>query len=188
MTMLIVGLLLFLGGHMVRVAAPGWRDKMLARLGPWGWKAVYSVPALVGFVLLVIGYDAARWTSPVLWNSPPWTRMVATLAMAPVLVIFVSAYLPGKIRDGLRHPMLLATILWAVVHLMANGRVADLVLFGSILAWAVVVTIAAWRRPWRPTAGPNGPVFDLVAVLIGVAAWMILIRGGHVWLVGMPVS
>ena len=188
MTMLVAGLLLFLGGHLVRVVAPGFREGMIAKLGPWGWKAVYSVPALAGFVLMVIGYDAARWDSPVLWHSPPWTRMVATLVMAPALVIFVSAYLPGKIRDGLRHPMLLATIAWAVVHLMANGRVADLVLFGSILAWAVVVTVAAWRRPWRPTSGPNGPVFDLVAVLIGVAAWMLLIRGGHAWLFGMPVS
>jgi uncharacterized membrane protein len=188
MTMLIAGLLLFLGGHLLRVVAPDFRAGMIARLGPWGWKAAYSLPALAGFVLLVLGYDAARWTSPVLWDSPPWTRMVATLVMAPVLVVFVSAYLPGKIRESLRHPMLLATIAWAAVHLLANGRVADLVLFGSFLAWALVVTLAAWRRPQPAPAGPNAALFDLVAVLVGVAAWMLLIRGGHVWLVGMPVS
>lgn len=188
MTMLIAGLILFLGGHLLRVIAPGFRERMIDRFGPWGWKAAYSLPALAGFVLMIIGYDQVRWTSPALWQSPPWTRMVATLVMAPALVMFVAAYLPGKIRDGLRHPMLIATILWALVHLLANGRVADAILFGSILAWALVVLAAAWRRPWQPKAGPNGPVFDLVAVLVGVAAWMLLIRGAHVLLVGMPVS
>lgn len=188
MTLLILGLLLFLGGHLVRVVAPAFRERMMDRMGTWGWKAVYSVPSIVGFVLLIIGYDQVRWTSPVLWESPQWTRMVATLVMAPALVIFLSAYLPGKIRDGLRHPMLIAVVLWAVVHLLANGRVADLILFGSFLAWSLVVLAASWRRPWQPKAGPNGPVFDLVAVLVGIAAWMLLIRGGHAVLFGMPVG
>lgn len=188
MTLLILGLLLFFGGHLARVVAPGFRARMMDRMGTWGWKAVYSVPAIAGFVLLVMGYDQVRWTSPVLWEAPSWTRMAATLVMAPALVIFVSAYLPGKIRDGLRHPMLIAVVLWAVVHLLANGRLADLILFGSFLAWALIVLTAAWRRPWQPKAGPNGPVFDLVAVLAGVAVWMILIRGGHAVLFGMPVG
>ena len=188
MTLLILGLLLFFSVHLVRVVAPGFRQRMMERMGAWGWKAVYSVPAIIGFVLLVIGYDQVRWTSPVLWESPQWTRMAATLVMAPALVLLFSAYVPGKIRDGLRHPMLIAVVLWAAVHLLANGRVADLVLFGSFLLWSLVVLASAWRRPWQPQAGPNGPVFDLVALLIGVAAWMLLIRGGHVWLVGMPVG
>lgn len=188
MTLLILGLLLFFGVHLVRVVAPDFRQSMMDRMGVWGWKAVYSVPAIVGFVLLIIGYDQVRWTSAVLWQSPPWTRMVATLMMAPALVLLVAAYLPGKIRDGLRHPMLIAVVLWAVVHLLANGRVADVILFGSFLAWSLVVLASAWRRPWQPKAGPNGPVFDLVAVLVGVALWMALIRGGHALLFGMPVG
>ncbi len=189
MTMLMLGLLVFFGGHLVRVAAPGYRERMIASLGPLPWKAVYSVVSLVGFVLIVLGYAEARWTSPVLWGpGPGWLRMVVGLAMLPVLVVFVSAYLPGRLRASLRHPMMLATVVWAALHLLVNGRVADLVLFGGFLAWALVVLFDSYRRPWKAPARAPSLLWDGAAIAVGGAAWWWLaFGGGHALLFRMPV-
>jgi uncharacterized membrane protein len=189
MTMLMLGMLVFFGAHLVRVVAPGYRERMIARLGPLGWKGVYSVVSLVGFALLVLGYAEIRWVSPVLWGpGPGWLRMVVGLAMLPVLVVFVSAYLPGRLRAALRHPMMLATVAWAALHLLVNGRVADLVLFGGFLAWSLVVLFDSWRRPWKAPARAPSLLWDGVAVVAGGGAWWWLaFGGGHALLFRMPV-
>lgn len=189
MTMLIAGMALFFGVHLVRVAAPGFRAAMIARLGPWGWKGLYSIVALAGFVLLVAGYSSVRWTSPLLWAPPPgWARMAIGLLMLPVLAVFVAAFLPGRIRATLRHPMMIATAAWAGLHLLANGRVADLLLFGGFLVWSLVVVGALFRRPWQPRARAPSLVWDGAAFAAGVAAWWWLaFGGGHVLLFRMPV-
>lgn len=189
MTMLIAGMLLFFGVHLVRVIAPGFREAMIARLGSWGWKGLYSALSLAGFVMLVAGYADVRWHSAVLWGPPTgWMRMAVALGMLPVLVVFIAAYLPGKIRASLRHPMVIATSAWAALHLLVNGRVADLLLFGGVLAWALVVTVASFRRPRTPPAHAPSLPWDGAAILAGLGAWWWLaFGGGHVLLSGIPV-
>jgi uncharacterized membrane protein len=188
MTMLIAGMVLFFGTHLLRVIAPDFREGMVARLGPWPWKGVYAVVALAGFVLLVHGYAAIRWTSPLLWGpSPGWLRMAVGLAMLPVLVTLVAAFLPGRIRATLRHPMMLATSIWAALHLLVNGRLADLLLFGGFFAWSLVVASASFRRPWQPPARAPSLIWDGVAVAAGLAAWWWLtFGGGHAMLFTVP--
>jgi uncharacterized membrane protein len=186
--MLIAGLALFIGTHLIRVLAPEFRADVISRLGPWTWKGLYSVLALAGFLLILAGYGSVRGSSSLLWGPPPpWTRMLAGLVMAPALVLLVAAYLPGRIRASLRHPMMLATIAWAAVHLAANSRVADLFLFGGFLAWALVVTVAAYRRPRTVPVRRPSLAYDGLAVLIGLAAWGWLAYRGHLLLFGMPV-
>lgn len=191
MAMLLVGMGIFLGIHLMRVIAPEFRAAMMTRLGPWGWKGVYSVVALVGFVLVVLGYADARLTSPQLWaTDPPWARMAVALLMLPALILFISAYLPGKLRATFKHPMLIATVLWAGLHLAVNGRLADLLLFGGFLAWALVVLFAATNR--RPAVAPTvkspALAWDGVAVAVGgFAWWWFAFGGGHLLLFGMPV-
>jgi len=189
MTMFIAGLLIFLGTHLLRVFAPEFRQAMIARWGVLGWKAVYAVVALAGFVALVLGYAEIRSTSPVLWGpSAPWLRMAVSLLMLPALVLLVATYLPGRIRVTLKHPMLIATVVWAAAHLAVNGRLADLVLFGSFLAWSLVVLADSYRRPSPAAAKSASLWWDGVALAIGAGAWWWLaFGGGHLLLFGMPV-
>jgi uncharacterized membrane protein len=189
MTMFIAGMVVFFGSHLLRVIAPDFRESMVSRLGPLGWKGVYSLVSLAGFVMLVAGYASIRWTSPLLWGPPlGWMRMVVALVMIPALVVFIAAYLPGKIRATLRHPMMIATSVWAALHLLVNGRLADLLLFGGFLAWALIVTVASFRRPWRPPARAPSLLWDGVAVAAGLGAWWWLaFGGGHVLLFRVPV-
>lgn len=189
MTMLMLGMVVFFGAHLVRVVAPGYRKRMIAKLGPLGWKGIYSLVSLFGFVLILMGYAETRWVSPMLWGpAPGWAKMVVALAMLPVLVVFIAAYLPGRLRTGLRHPMMLATVAWAALHLVVNGRVADLVLFGGFLAWSLVVLSASLCRPWTPPARTPSLAWDGAAVAAGAAAWWWLsFGGGHLLLFGMPV-
>jgi len=189
MTLLLAGMVVFFGTHLVRVIVPDFRELMISRLGPLGWKGLYSILSLAGFVMLVAGYAAIRWTSPLLWGPPPgWTRMLVGLLMLPVLVVFVAAYLPGKIRATLRHPMMIATTAWAALHLLVNAGVADTILFGGFLAWALVVLVASFRRPWTPPKRPPSLLWDCVAVAAGAGVWWWLaFGGGHLLLFRMPV-
>src|SRR5512139_1617412 len=158
MLKLVTGLVIFLGVHSTRIFAPAWRERTIARLGAGPWKGVYSIASLAGFVLIVGGYAAARAApDPVVLYQPPfWLRHVAMLVMLPVFPLLLSAYLPGRIKAAVKHPMLAATKAWALAHLLANGMLADLLLFGGFLLWAVVDRISVGRRPAAATvvAGP----------------------------------
>jgi len=189
MTFLIAGMVVFFGMHLARVLAPGLRDAGIQKFGTLGWKAVYSVVSLAGFALLLYGYAATRWTSPQLWApAPGWVRMAVALAMLPVLVVFVAAYVPGKMRATFRHPMVLATAAWAALHLLVNGRVADLLLFGGFLAWSLLLLVASFRRPPAVAAKSPALAWDAVAIVAGAAAWWWLaFGGGHILLFSMPV-
>lgn len=188
MTLLILGLLIFLGVHSVSIVAPGWRDAQAARLGEMGWKGVYTVLAVVGFALLVYGYGQARQAPVVLYTPPLALRHVALLLMLPVFVLLLAAYLPGRIKSAAKHPMLLATKLWATSHLLANGNVADVLLFGGFLAWAVADRISMKRRTQRPLPGaPAGRFNDLIAVVGGLALYGFFVKGGHGWLIGVAL-
>jgi uncharacterized membrane protein len=137
MTALILGLIVFLGAHSVRIFAEDWRGRQVARLGPQGWKGVYSLVSLAGFVLIVWGYGLARAEPLPLWSPPVWTRHLAALLTLPAFVLLAAAYVPGtRIKAAVSHPMVLGVNIWAFSHLIANGTLADALLFGAFLAWA----------------------------------------------------
>ena len=188
MLKLVTGLVIFFGLHSVRILAPGWRDNMVARLGAVPWKGLYSIGSLVGFVMIVGGYAAARLDPVVLYNPPVWLRHVTALLMLPVFPLLIAAYLPGRIKAAVKHPMLTATKAWALSHLLANGMLADVLLFGSFLAWAVFDRISAGKRPQpAPSATPAPIRNDVIAVVGGLALYAIFAMWAHVRLIGVPV-
>ncbi len=175
-----------LGVHSVSIVAPGWRDTMRARLGEGPWKGLYSLISIVGFALLIVGYGAARAQAEMLYVPPAWLRHVAMLLLVPVFPLLLSAYLPGRIKSAAKHPMLLAVKLWAAAHLLSNGSVADVLLFGGFLAWAVADRISMKRRVARAVPGaPAGPLNDVIALLGGLAIYGLFVMGGHRWLIGV---
>ena len=188
MSLFILGLVLFLGSHSVRVFADSWRNRMIENLGEKMFKGIYSVASLVGFVLLVYGFSKIRWDSPVIWTPPVAMRHLAALLMLVAMVLLVAGQVPhNAIKNKLRHPMVLSVKVWALAHLLANGKQADLILFGAFLVWSVLNFRAARQRDRLAlaegmaddvTATPN----TLRVVLIGVAAWALLVFGGHTWL------
>ncbi|MCE2999447.1 MAG: NnrU family protein [Betaproteobacteria bacterium] len=188
MIWLILGLLVFLGVHSVRIVADPWRTRMIARIGLNHWKGLYSLASLAGFVLLVIGYGEARRLGLPLYDPPPFTRHIAALLMLPSMVLLVATYVSRnhfKARFG--HPMLLAVKLWALAHLLSNGRAAEVILFGAFLAWAVADFIAARRRDRAAgTVYPPGEGVRTVIVLIaGTALWVVFAAVLHQWLIGV---
>lgn len=188
MTWLILGLVLFLGIHSVAIVAPGWRDAQLARMGEGPWKGIYSLISIAGFVLLVVGYGIARQSPVVLYQPPVWTRHLAMLLMLPVFPLLFAVYLPGRIKAAARHPMLAATKVWALAHLVANGTLADVLLFGGFLAWAVADRVSLKRRPARATpAAPARPLNDVIAVVGGLAVYAVFVMGAHAWLIGVAL-
>jgi len=186
MGMLIIGLVLFLGIHTVSIVAPQWREGQIARLGEGPWKGMYSVVSAIGFGLLIYGYGAARQNPVVLYTPPTALRHVALLLMLPVFPLLVAAYVPGRIKAIAKHPMLLATKLWAVAHLFANGTLADVLLFGGFLVWAVADRISVKRRPARPIpAAPARPYNDVIVIVVGLGLYALFVLWAHRWLFGV---
>ena len=186
MTLLILGLIVFLGVHTVSIVAPGWRDAQVARLGAMPWRGIYSVISLIGFVLLIVGYGAARQSPVVLYAPPNWTRHLAMLLMLPVFPLLIAAYAPGRISRAAKHPMLLSVKLWAVAHLLANGTLADVLLFGGFLVWAIADRISVKRRAPRSTPGaPPSAMNDVIAVVGGLALYVLFVWRAHIWLFGV---
>lgn len=186
MAVLVAGLLIFLGLHSLSIVAPAWRDARRQQFGEAGWKGLYSLVAAIGLALVVYGYGLARQSPLLIYQPPPALRHLAWALMLPVFVLLFAAYLPGRIRAATRHPMLLATQLWAVAHLLANGTLADLLLFGGFLAWAVADRISVGRRPGRAVAKHGGGRFnDLIAIVGGLAVYALFFSFGHRWLVGV---
>jgi len=174
MTLLLLGLFLFLGVHSVRIVADGWRSRVLARRGEALWKGVYALLSLAGFALIVWGYGAARVQPVLLWAAPTWTRHLAALLTLPAFVLLVAAYVPGNaIKARLKHPMLLGVKLWALAHLLANNTLADLLLFGGFLAWAMFDFRSARQRDrtYQTIYAPGRAGPTMVAVVVGLVAW-----------------
>jgi uncharacterized membrane protein len=174
MLTLIAGLVLFLGVHSVRIFADDWRARTRARIGENPYKGAYSLLSLAGFALLIWGYGLARHDPVVLWSTPTWTRHLAALLTLPAFVLLMASQLPGNsIRSRLHHPMVLGVKTWAVAHLIANNTLADLLLFGAFLVWAVFSYRAARQRDRAAnTVYPPGRAGPTIAtVVVGVAAW-----------------
>ena len=187
MTLLILGLLIFLGVHSISIFAPAWRTCQSERRGDAAWKGTYSLLSLAGFVLLIYGYGVARQSPVVLYTPPTFTRHIALLLMLPVFPLLFAAYLPGRIQAVAKHPMLLAVKLWALAHLLVNGTLHDVVLFGAFLTWAVADRISVKRRAVvraHPGAPPS-PVNDVIAVVGGLAAYAVFVLWAHLKLIGV---
>lgn len=208
MGLFVLGLVLFLGAHSLRVFAEGWRTRLIARLGDKLFKGFHSLASLVGLVLMVYGFGLVRWDSPLLWAPPVAMRHVAALLMLVSLVLLVAAYVPhNTFKARLLHPMVLSVKVWALAHLLVNGRLADLILFGAFLVWAVLNFRASRQRDRQaaaslvdtnvaaqPSASTSDAAADLAlpsvnhnarVILIGVGAWLVLLFGGHTWLFGV---
>lgn len=187
MAFLVLGLILFLGSHLFTIAR-GPRAQAQARLGEGAYKIAYSVIAGVGLILIVYGFGAYRASAWVdLWRPPVWTRHLALLLNLPIFIL-LAAYLPGRIQAMAKHPMLLAVKIWATAHLLANGDLGSVLLFGGFLAWAVLARISLKRRPGAvvPAAMPFGRN-DVIAIAIGLAAYVVMVLWLHPWLIGVPV-
>ncbi len=186
MAVLLAGLFVFLGLHSLSIVAPAWRDSRLRQFGEARWKGMYSLVAALGLLLIVVGYGIARQSPIVVYTPPPALRHISWLMLLPVFVLLLAAYLPGRIQSASRHPMLLATKLWAAAHLLSNGTAADLLLFGGFLVWAVADRISMKRRPAR--AKPELPASrynDLIAVVGGLVIYVLFFSVAHSWLIGV---
>jgi len=188
MALLIAGLIVFLGVHSVRIFADEWRTAQIARIGPTVWKGGYALLSLIGLVLIVYGYGLARQTPIVLYTVPAWTRHVAALLTLVAFVMIAAAYVPKThIKARLKHPMVMGVKVWAFAHLLANGSLADVILFGSFLAWAILNYSAAMRRDRNANVDyASGPMSrDFAAVAIGGVGWLLFTFWLHDLLIGV---
>jgi uncharacterized membrane protein len=190
MMLLIVGLILFLGVHLLPTS-PELRAGLQARLGTNGYKAVFSLLSLAGLIVIVLGYHKLQLhpgKNPVLWNPPEWTRHFAAGLMLPAMVLLVASVIPSRIRTTIRHPMLSAIKIWALAHLISNGDLGGVLLFGSFLAFAVYDRISVKRRGALGPLGnakPPSVVNDVIVIVLGIALYAALLFGGHAWLFGV---
>ncbi len=184
MALLLTGLVIFLGLHSLSIFARGVRNQWVERFGAGPFKAVYAVIAVVGLGLVVHGYGAARSEGVFVYSPPTGLRHLALLLMVPVFPLLIAAYVPSKTAAKLKHPMLVAVKTWATAHLLANGYLADILLFGSFLVWAVLDRISLKRRNARTAA--SGPLRnDAIVWIAGLALYAATLLFLHRWLFGV---
>ena len=195
MTQLILGLILFLGAHSVRIWADGWRNQTIEAYGEKAFKGVYALVSILGFYLLVVGYGEARLQTVALWNPPIFTKHISMLLMLLSSILLMATYIPrNHFKMRLGHPMVLSVKVWALSHLLANGNLADLVLFGSFLIWAVLNFRSARARDraqvQNSDANEEAPLkpnllATLIALFGGMGLWAVITFVLHAKLVGV---
>ena len=205
MTQLIWGLILFLGAHSVRIWADGWRNQTIEAYGEKAFKGVYALVSILGFYLLVVGYGEARLQTVALWNPPIFTKHISMLLMLFSSILLMATYIPrNHFKMRLGHPMVLSVKVWALSHLLANGNLADLVLFGSFLIWAVLnfrsarardralllnlnVTEEAAAEPLTESESTNQPklLSTIMTLVGGMAIWALITFVLHAKFVGV---
>ena len=188
MFVLIAGLLLFLGVHSIRIFADDWRSRTIEKIGEKTWKGLYSFNSLIGLVLIVWGYGLARDYPALVWEPPLWTRHLTVALMAGALFLVAQNRNPqGPVSAWLGHPMMAGIAVWAFAHLMANGTLADIILFGSFFAWSVLGYIAATKRDRESGTirQPAGWTADLGPGIAGIVLWLVFIWIAHEWLFGV---
>ncbi len=188
MLILVLGLVLFLGAHAFTMArAP--RAQLMERLGEGGFKGVYTAISLLGFALIIYGfglYRSGAWIE--VWSPPVWTRHLALLLNLPIFVLLAAANSGGRIHAAVKHPMLLAVKIWATAHLISNGDLGSILLFGGFLAWAVMARISLKRRDGvRLPAASGFTSRDWIAIAAGLAFWFVFTRWLHPLLIGVAV-
>ena len=188
MLLLIFGIILFFGVHSLSIVNEPWRDRMVNRLGEGAFKGIYSLISLLGLVLLVYGYGQARLDPVLLYTPPIWLRHVSLLLLIPVFPLLFATYLPGAIKRILKQPMLVAVKLWALAHLLANGMLADVLLFGSFLVWAIVDRISMKKRIQRTvTKVQASKLNDVIAVVLGLVMYVFFVLWLHSALIGVAL-
>lgn len=188
MLLLILGLVLFLGIHSLRIVAEPGRARMVSAMGLTGYKGIYSLVALAGLVLIVIGYGQARLDPFVLYQPPPFLRHLNMLLMLIVFPALLASHFPGRVQSALKHPLLIAVKAWALGHLLVNGMLADVLLFGGFLVWAVVDRISIKRRA-VPSTSPQLPASrfnDVIVIIGGLALYIAFAFWLHPLLIGVP--
>jgi uncharacterized membrane protein len=189
LAIMIIGLATFLGSHTFVTMRPA-RAVLVARLGVGPYKILFSIVSFVGLGLIGWGFGEYRAAGFVnIWMPPPWTRHITLLLVWPAIICVVAAYLPGDIKRVLKHPMLVGVKLWALAHLISNGDLGSIILFGSVLAWAVYDRITLKRRSdaGAPPIPSGGRRNDFFAVAIGTLAYFALGFWFHPWVIGVPV-
>ena len=188
MPLLIAGLVLFLAAHSTRIFADGWRSAMLERLGEKPWKGLITVVSIAGFALIVIGYGQLRVMPVPLWEPPLWTRHLSLLLNLLAFILLTAAYVPrNAIKARIGHPMVAGVKIWALAHLLANGSLADVLLFGSFLIWAVLDFRVSRRRDRENDVSyPPGTLLGSFGTLaIGTLVWFVFVRWLHALLIGV---
>lgn len=185
---LVIGLAVFLGAHSLRIFADPWRTAQINALGEKRWKGLFTVVSLISFAMIVWGYAEARATPVFIWSPPFWMRHAAAGLTLPAFILLVAAYVPGNhLKAKIGHPMVAGTKLWALAHLLANGNLADVLLFGSFMVWAIADFASARRRD--RAQGKTYPAGQgsrtVVTVVIGLVAWVVFARVLHLALIGV---
>ena len=188
MTLLLLGLVVFLGVHCIRIVADSWRTRMLSSLGEARWKGLYSVASLAGFSLLCWGYASARGDLTVLWSPPIALKHLTLLLMWLSWVLLVAAYVPGNsVQARVHHPMLLGVLLWSLAHLLANGRLVQVLLFGSFALWSLLCLRSCWQRDQASgKVYASGRALPTVLVWVaGTVLYAVFLLWGHRWVTGV---
>ncbi len=188
MTILVLGLVIFLGLHSTRIVSESGRDSAIARIGEGPWKAVYSLVSVIGFVLILWGFARARYDAPQLWTSPTGARHITMLLMLVALILFASfLFKRSHIAVIVHHPMLWAVLAWSAGHLFANGSEADLLLFGAFLVWSAADLVSSYARDRRHGVVYPEPQLAATAgaVVVGLVVYALLMAGLHLWLFGV---
>jgi uncharacterized membrane protein len=188
MTLLLVGIVVFFGVHSVRIFAEDWRTRQIALRGERAWKGLYSLVSLVGIILVGAGYARTRKAPVEVWNPPEWTFPVTSVLVLVAFMLVMMAYVPGtRIKAKIGHPMTAGVMAWAIGHLLSNGTLGDIVLFGAFLVWAVFAFIEARRRDRiGGTVYSIGPISrDVTAAVIGLVIWFVFGHWLHEWLIGV---
>ncbi len=187
MGLLLTGIVIFFGGHSVIIVAPDFRKSIIDRFGTNGNRAVMSLISLVGLVLIIWGYSLARHDPMVIYEPPGWIRHITLTLMLLAFIILASAIFSGWTRHYVRHPILVATLLWSVAHLLSNGKLADIVLFGSFLIWVLVDLWSVQHRQGEAVEVTVSPAVrnDILAIVLGLLLYIAVVFGLHEWLIGV---
>jgi uncharacterized membrane protein len=186
MYVLIAGLVIFLGVHSISIINVAWRDRVVARIGVLLWQGIYSLISVIALIMIIQGYQTAQQAPIILYLPPAWLNPVALVLLIFIFPLLLAAYIPGRIQTITKHPMLAATKIWAFAHLLVNGSLADVVLFGSFLAWAVLDRISLKRR--RPDSMPMLPATkanDTIVIVAGLLLYAVFLFWAHEWVIGI---
>ena len=188
MLLFIFGLILFFAVHSISIINDAWRDGMAQRLGPGTWRALHGLASLAGLLLLIWGYGIARNDPVVLYTPPDWLRHVNFLLMLFVFPLFLAVFLPGRIKTAVKYPAFTAVKIWAFAHFLVNGDLADVLLFGCFLTWAVAGRISMKYRRQRPLPGLlDGRANDLIAIVVGLVIYLLFLFILHSRLIGIAL-
>ena len=184
----VLGLVIFLGAH-VFVTMRDRRAALVARLGEWPYRGLFSIVSIAGLLLIAYGFAAYRAAGMIsLWDPPAWTRHIVEILVWPASIAVAAAYIPGNIKRVLKHPMLVGVKTWAFAHLCANGDLGGIILFGSVLAWAVYDRITLKHRsdPGAPPIPAGGTRNDIIAIVVGTVLYLALGFVFHPVVIGVP--